>query len=177
LGPLKGAQLILEAAKKISSQKAEFLFFGGGSNETLYDFKKSTMDLINCKYMGRYDYGLINDIFNYFDVLIIPSICQETLGMIGLEAQAAGIPIIASDMGGMKDYISHGINGLLFPPGDVAALTNCLNDILENPSQIEEMSNQAINPKTIREDYKTVMSFYEDLITSKTNGHKDDYSN
>ena len=34
LGPLKGAQLILEAAKKISSQKAEFLFFGGGSDET-----------------------------------------------------------------------------------------------------------------------------------------------
>jgi glycosyltransferase involved in cell wall biosynthesis len=167
LGPLKGAQLVLDAVKTISPEKAEFLFFGGGSDEALYDFKKSTKDLVNCKYMGRYDYGSIDDIFDCFDILIIPSICMETLGMTGLEAQAAGIPVIASDIGGMKDYIRHGINGVLFPPGDVNALTGCINRILENPSQIGKMSDQAINPRTISEDYGTVMSIYEDLIKNK----------
>ena len=167
LGPLKGAQLIIEAARTIYPEKAEFLFFGDGSDETLYDFKKSTTGLIHCKYMGKYEYGMLNDILNRFDVLIIPSICQETLGLVGLEAQAAGIPVIASDIGGMKDYVRHGINGLLFPPGDVDALKGCLSSILENPSQIEKMSDYAINPKTIKEDCETVMTFYEKMMNHK----------
>lgn len=167
LGPSKGTHCIVEAAKKINPEKARFLFYGGADDETLYDFKNSTKDLANCSYMGRYDYKELNVVFSSFDILIIPSLWQETLGMTGLEAQAACIPLIASDIGGMNDYIRHGVNGLLFPPGDVDALTGCINNILENPSQVKTMSENAIKPKTIKEDYETIISFYKNLVTDK----------
>jgi glycosyltransferase involved in cell wall biosynthesis len=167
LGPSKGSHCIIEAAKKISPDRARFLFYGGADDETLYDFRRNTSDLKHCAYKGRYNYKELDDVFNSFEVLIIPSLWQETLGMIGLEAQAAGIPVIASDIGGMKDYVRDGINGLLFPPGDVGALTGCLNSILEHPSQIEKMSSHVMKPKTITDDYETIMSFYKDLLTDK----------
>ncbi|MGA1791068.1 MAG: glycosyltransferase [bacterium] len=163
LGPLKGVQLVIQAARSLPPEKAEFLIFGGGSDETLHDFKMGIKDMSHCKYMGRYDYERLDDIFDAFDLLIIPSICRETLGMIGLEAQAAGIPVIASDIGGMRDYITHGLNGLLFQVGDVNALKRQIHTILDSPQRIEEMSRHAIQPKTIEQNSQELIGYYKSI--------------
>lgn len=160
LGPLKGVQLVIQAARSLPPEKTEFLIFGGGNDETRHDFKMGTRDLSHCKYMGRYNYERLNDIFDAFDMLIIPSMCRETLGMIGLEAQAAGIPVIASDIGGMRDYITHGLNGLLFQVGDVNALKRQIHTILDSPQRIEEMSRQAIQPKRIEQNARELIGYY-----------------
>ncbi|MGA1867626.1 MAG: glycosyltransferase [bacterium] len=169
LGPSKGAHLITKAAKTIPPSKAKFFFFGGAASETLYDFQKNIKDLTHCIYKGKYCYNNINSIFDNFDILIIPSLWQETLGMIGLEAQAAGIPLISSDTGGMKDYINDGINGLLFPTGNVEELVKCLTTIIEAPCQIEEMSKRAFVPKSIKEDCEIMINKYKDFSSCQIN--------
>lgn len=163
LGPVKGAQLIVAAAKKISTNKAKFLFFGSADDETLYDFKQSTRGLMNCKYMGKYDYRRLDDVFNCFDILIIPSISQETLALIGLEAQAAGIPVIASDIGGMKDYIQQAINGSLFEPGNVNQLKSAVQSFIDNPNLIKKFSRQAVVPKSISENAVEILHYYQEF--------------
>jgi len=163
LGPSKGAHLIIEAAQGIRPGRARFLFFGGADQETLCDFRRDTAGMAQCTYEGRYDYRMLDQVFDRFDVLIIPSLWQETLGMIGLEAQAAGIPIIASDTGGMRDYVTHGKNGLLFPVGDAAGLRECIEGILDHPGRIEDLSSHAVVPKTISENCIEIIGYYEDL--------------
>jgi glycosyltransferase involved in cell wall biosynthesis len=60
------------------------------------------------------------------DVVALVSTAIETFSMAALEAMAMGKPMIMSDVGGAREQVEHGVNGLLFPPGDVAALAKCL---------------------------------------------------
>lgn len=67
------------------------------------------------------------------DVLVCPS-TEEPFGLILLEAQACGIPVIASAAGGPREFISDGETGLLFPPGDASSLADALAHLLEDPA-------------------------------------------
>jgi glycosyltransferase involved in cell wall biosynthesis len=58
---------------------------------------------------------------------------MEGLPLAILEAWAAGLPVVASSVGGVPDLIDHGRNGLLFPSGDEAALTDQLGGLLDHP--------------------------------------------
>ncbi len=55
-------------------------------------------------------------------VLIFPSLWPETLGIVGLEALSQGVPVIASDVGGVREWLIEGVTGSLVAPGDAAAL-------------------------------------------------------
>ncbi|OJG72232.1 hypothetical protein RV11_GL003203 [Enterococcus phoeniculicola] len=57
------------------------------------------------------------DIYRSFDVFVFPSTrAGESLGLVGLEAMACGVPVIGSDFGGIKTYVESGKNGYLFTP-------------------------------------------------------------
>ena len=58
-------------------------------------------------------------------VLVIPSIWEEGLGMVMVEAGLMERAVIRSDLGGIKDFIQNGVSGLLVPPGDVQPLAGC----------------------------------------------------
>jgi glycosyltransferase involved in cell wall biosynthesis len=58
--------------------------------------------------------------------LVLPSIWQETFGMVVAEALARGVPVVVSDRVGAAALIDHGVNGLVYPAGDRAALRRCL---------------------------------------------------
>ena len=60
------------------------------------------------------------------DVLVVPSMWIENAPFIIREAFAAGVPVIASDLGGMAEMVRDGVDGLLFPPGDARSLAACL---------------------------------------------------
>jgi glycosyltransferase involved in cell wall biosynthesis len=55
-------------------------------------------------------------------VVIFPSVWEEPFGRIGLEAMAAGKPVVAFDVGGVRDWLEPGVNGFLVPRGDVAGM-------------------------------------------------------
>ncbi|MGS0998664.1 glycosyltransferase family 4 protein [Rhodanobacter sp. UC4451_H18] len=68
--------------------------------------------------------GWVNDIHPYYSamsMLAFPSIAPETFGRVSVEAQAAGLPVLASDIGGIPETLQPGITGALLPPGDVEA--------------------------------------------------------
>jgi glycosyltransferase involved in cell wall biosynthesis len=87
---------------------------------------------------------------------------RETRGLVGLEAQAAGLPIIASDSGALVEYVQHGVNGLLFPSGSVAALRTALLRIVEEPSMISRLSNRVAPPERIPDHAERIVRAYRE---------------
>ncbi|MGE5484559.1 MAG: glycosyltransferase [Ignavibacteriales bacterium] len=70
---------------------------------------------------------------NAFDVFVMPSL-SEGLGLAMLEAMTLRKPVIATNTGGIPEVVAHGVNGLLVPPGDPAALSLAIAGLLRDGS-------------------------------------------
>ena len=81
------------------------------------------------------------DVYPTFDVLAVPSVpvpgWLEQFGRVVVEAQAAGVPSVASASGALPDVV--GASGLLVPPGDPAALAAALVRVLDEPGLWERL--------------------------------------
>ncbi len=77
-------------------------------------------------------------------VFCAPTLKPEAMGIILLEAMACGKPVVASRIPGYDEVITHGRNGLLFPPGDSEALTEVLLKVLTSSTYRESLSRQAL---------------------------------
>ena len=73
------------------------------------------------------------------DLLCAPSLGGESFGMVLTEAFAAGTPVVASDIAGYRDVARDGVDGVLVPPGDPAALGEALHDLAIDPARRERM--------------------------------------
>jgi phosphatidylinositol alpha-mannosyltransferase len=77
------------------------------------------------------------------DVLCAPSLGGESFGMVLTEAFAAGTPVVASDIAGYRQVVTHGRDGLLVPPGDPLALAEALRSLSVDPARRREMGVSA----------------------------------
>ena len=68
---------------------------------------------------------------------------SEGLGTAFLEAMAAGLPVVASPVGGIPDIVHDGLNGLFAEPDDEAGIALCLSRILENPTLAKQFAEHA----------------------------------
>lgn len=105
--------------------KLELLIVGDGNRRMITD-KVTTNYHIT---------GFVEDVVPYLqamDVFVLPSL-TETSSLATMEAMAAGLPVVATYVGNIKNYIVDGKNGYLFPRGDVAFLENKLSRLIENP--------------------------------------------
>jgi len=96
------------------------------------------------------------------DVFLLPS-ASESFGVAALEAQAMGVPVVASDVGGLPEVIVHGATGLLCPIGDVGALTHATLVLLRDPGRREAMGVLARRRAVEHFHMASVIDAYEAL--------------
>lgn len=75
--------------------------------------------------------------FDRIDCLVVPSVWEEPAGLVVLEAVARGIPVIASDVGGLPEYVPDRCHDLLFPRGDADALAAAMRRFAADPSRFD----------------------------------------
>jgi glycosyltransferase involved in cell wall biosynthesis len=68
----------------------------------------------------------VDDVWAAADVAVVPSTRPEPLGLVAMEAAAAGLPVVASAHGGVAELVRDGQTGLLVPPGDAGALATAV---------------------------------------------------
>jgi glycosyltransferase involved in cell wall biosynthesis len=72
------------------------------------------------------------------DAFLFPS-STETLGLVLLEAMAAGCPVVAANRGGIPDIVSDGLNGCLYEPDERGSLTAATQRLLGDPSRRQQL--------------------------------------
>jgi glycosyltransferase involved in cell wall biosynthesis len=133
---IKGMPLVL---KEIPS--ANLMIVGQGPEE---DFLKKLTQEMSLTTHVRFE-NTINqtpELLPAFDVFVMPSL-MEGLGLSVMEAQACGIPVVASRVGGLVDLIEDGVSGFLVASNDPAVLAGRIIDVLRNPVQAKMMAGQA----------------------------------
>lgn len=84
----------------------------------------------------------VEDLLPLLDVFLLPSE-QESFGLAALEAMACGVPVIASNVGGLPELIEPGKSGYLLPMGDVAGMGHAAEALIKDPSTHEQLRTGA----------------------------------
>ena len=95
------------------------------------------------RFWGKVENREMGSVYAQTDVLVLPSIWRENQPVSITEAMAGGIPVIASDAGGIPELIQDGHTGLLFELGNVKALTRALTRAIEDRRLVDSMGQAA----------------------------------
>jgi glycosyltransferase involved in cell wall biosynthesis len=77
------------------------------------------------------------------DCFVCPSLWAEAAGLVNIEAQASGLPVVASDVGGIPEYVLDGSTGFLFPPNNAAELADRVRRLLSDRPLAQRFSQAA----------------------------------
>ncbi len=109
------------------------------------------------------------EVLNISDLFILPS-SKESFGLSALEAMACGVPVIASDSGGIPEVISHGESGLLNSVGDTYQMTKNALKLLSNESLLESFKTNAYK-QAMKFDIEVILPRYEKLYEQCVNDY------
>ncbi len=141
--PIKGVTYLVNAMAEVIQRHPNSLLVlvGKGDEEAEEEMKlKEQVENLgltdNVRFLGwRPD---VDGIMGCFDIFVLPSL-NEGMGRVLVEAMAAGLPIVASRVGGIPDLVTHGENGLLVPPADAGALERAISDLLSDKARRKRM--------------------------------------
>jgi glycosyltransferase involved in cell wall biosynthesis len=92
---------------------------------------------------GRVSRDRLFELMRDAAVLVVPSVTYETFGLAVIEAYAAGLPVVASDIGAVGELVEEGVTGVKFAAGDARDLVRAATRLLERPGLLREMSVRA----------------------------------
>ena len=163
LVPYKGPEILLKAFKTFKNQFPTVKLIFAGRGEMFEELRKQTMkfdmvdDVIFTGFVEEEKKPLY---FKAADIFCLPSTTMaESFGIVNLEAMASGIPIVASNLGGIPDIVKNRENGLLAEPGNVQNLADELICLLNNEDMRKKLGDNG---------RKFVENFSWDKIAIKT---------
>ncbi len=160
LGPHKGVHFLIEAFKNMNMNNVELRIHGGG--EPKYQEEIQQIANKNIFFFGPYPHDRLAEILSEIDVLVLPSLCNESYSFTIREALAVGIPVITSDLRSQSDAIKEGHNGLHYENGNMSDLKTKLELIAKDKQLYQKLSENAIRTHitSIHEQVKQLESLY-----------------
>lgn len=143
----KGGLTLMAAWKQVEEQMADLhakLLFGGPDtpNEVLNTWISSLKHPQLVEVIGMVHPEELKAVYARSTVVVLPSM-EEGMPNVGVEAMASGRMVIGAAVGGVPELIDDRDNGLIFPPGDTAALAHCLLETAGNPQMVFEMGDRS----------------------------------
>ncbi|MBZ4666743.1 glycosyltransferase family 4 protein [Mahella sp.] len=158
----KGVDTLIAAAPAVLSKHPDvkFVIAGNGPYEDV--LRRMTWDrglYEKVQFAGYVDKQTRNKLYKASDIAVFPSL-YEPFGIVALEAMAARVPVVVSDVGGLSEIVVDGIDGYKVPPGNAQALADGILSLLDNPSMASRMCQKAF--------YKVQQAYNWDMIASAT---------
>ena len=146
LAPEKGVQVLIKsvplALKKIPDLKV-FIIGSGPFYEELFLMSRNLKITSNVFFIKRVEKQKLFTYYRKADVVIMPSIGQESFGLVGVEAMSVGRPVIASRIGGITEWLDDGKTGFLVDPGNPDQIAAKIIKLFSDRKVIEQMGKNA----------------------------------
>jgi GT2 family glycosyltransferase/glycosyltransferase involved in cell wall biosynthesis len=160
----KGAHVLLEAIQKLPTGSVSLDLFGAqisyhgddGYGERL----QPLLNQPNVHTHGPIAHEAVPAALAGVDALVVPSIWPENSPLVIHEAFLAGVPVVASRIGGIPELVKDGKNGLLFNPGDVDDLSTVLKHLLAEPTLLDRLRADIPEVRSIKEDVGMARELY-----------------
>lgn len=165
----KGGEVLMRALQELDPARFELHVHG--------DFKPDSdphhaelrrLAPAHVHFHGRFDNARIAEVYAGLDVLIVPSIWWENSPLTIHEAHIFGTPVIASNIGGMAEFVRDGIDGLQFEVGDAQDLARVLRRLADEPELLGRLSRDFPPIKSIEDDAATMEFRYRGLCARKS---------
>lgn len=168
--PAKGINLLIEAFSQIE-EKAELKIFGREKDQSTAALKEIASKSRNkVSFEGEYiNRNLADEVFSKIDCIVVPSIWGENSPLVIHEAQACKIPVITANYGGMKEYVQHSVNGILFKHRDSSSLSEQMLFAIQNPEEMIRLGNRGYfysedgSVPDIKQHCKNLYQLYEKI--------------
>jgi glycosyltransferase involved in cell wall biosynthesis len=173
----KGLEHLLDAIESLERPGMRLAIVGSGEGQTLsveaaLRARVAASERLRTRttFVGRTD--SIESYLQAADLFVFPTL-DESFGISLVEAQACGLPAVASNTGGIPDIIAGGADpndpgatGILVPPGDARALAAGLDALAADPSRRERLGLAARARVLERFDFETTVDRYEALFVA-----------
>ncbi len=144
---LKGGDVLIKAVSRAASElrrPIRLVMGGDGPQRTAWK-QLAARERVDAEFPGWLDEGRRINALSKAAVLAVPSIWPEPFGLVGLEAAARGVPAVAFDTGGIRQWLRHDVSGLLVPPAKgFRGMAGALATVLDKPDLRNRLSAGAI---------------------------------
>lgn len=137
---VKGGDVALRALAELPEEVELWIVGDGADQSRLRDLCKDLRLVDRVKFLGNQ--RNVEPYMQAADCFVCPSLWGEATGLVNLEALASGLPVIASAIGGIPEFVDDERTGLLFPPGDHHQLAEKVR-LLGDPALYEQLSRAA----------------------------------
>ncbi|MCD4738725.1 MAG: glycosyltransferase family 4 protein [Anaerolineae bacterium] len=163
LHPKKGLDVLIRTWQKVDTvvPQAQLIILGEGPQRTVLETMVMQNNLADQIHLPGW-VEKVPDYLRVADLFVLPS-RAEGLSNALLEAMAAGLPIVATRVGGTADVIISGENGLLVPPDDAIALSEALLSLFQDPTLQEQLGRAARRTVETRYAILSVATHYLEL--------------
>ncbi len=161
LAKQKGVHVLLEGFER-ARVRAELAVFGGGSDAEYVERLAREAGRIGARWGGPYERKDLPQKLAELDALIVPSIWAENYPIVIREAFSARRPVLASALGAIPESVRDGVDGLLFAPGDPAALARAIEKACA-PGALEALAAGIPEVKTIDQEAEELLAHYRAL--------------
>jgi glycosyltransferase involved in cell wall biosynthesis len=161
LDPIKRIPDLLEATRLLR-QRVRLHIFGDGPQRPRIEALVGELKLSDAVVM----HGAIarpQEALGQIELLVLPS-GAEGFGLVLIEAMAAGVPVVATNVPGIRDVVRHGRTGLLVAPGSPAGLVRAIDAILRDPALRQRLVVEAKNDIARRFSWNVVLPRYHELL-------------
>jgi glycosyltransferase involved in cell wall biosynthesis len=157
----KGFRELFAAAERLGDAHPDIVFVVVGGSDPEKSDAISTEDLADVRrrapivFAGARDD--IEDVYSAFDLFVLPSY-REGFPRSAMEAAACGLPVIATDIRGCRQVVSHGDNGLLVPLRDHVRLAAAIEELVGDPERRRRMGARSRRKAEVEFDDRAVVS-------------------
>lgn len=171
----KGLHVLIEALEQLPKEVRFHLKVVGvaGTNKVDIAYRDRIEKLVagNSQYefVANQPRAAMNEFYQNIDVLAVPSQLLETGPLVVLEANAWKVPVIGSDLGGIRELVRHQANGLLVPHDDVGAWTAALRQLAQDPALLQRFRENIGPVRTMRDTAREMANLYGRQVDYKAN--------
>ena len=161
--PIKGVDVAIRALRSIERDTPVRLkIFGPLDKNPEYaaQLKQLADSDERIEFHGAYRREALSEALASVDAVVVPSLWYENAPMVIGEAFAAKRPVLATDLGGMREAVSHERTGLLFACGDVEGLAQSMRRLAVEPGLLDQLRHGIEPVRTIHEEVDQIVNLY-----------------